>query len=63
MSRASRTAKIVCDGEGAGILEETDSGYTFTYDRDYLSQANAQSISLTMSFRKKPTIAISFSRL
>lgn len=53
MSRGSRTAKIVCDGEDAGILAETDSGYTFTYDRDYLSQANAQSISLTMPLQEK----------
>jgi len=60
MSRASRTAKIVCDGEGAGILEETDSGYTFTYDRDYLSQANAQSISLTMPLQEKSCHSTTF---
>ena len=53
MSRGSRTAKIVYDGGDVGILEETDHGYSFTYDRDYLSQSNAQSVSLTMPLRGK----------
>lgn len=54
MNVGERKAKIIYDGEMAGILEETDNGYTFSYDRDYLSKANAQSISLTMPLQEAP---------
>ena len=49
-----RKANILYDGERAGILEETDHGYTFTYDREYLTKANAQDISLTMPLQEAP---------
>lgn len=32
----------------AGILSETDSGYTFSYDENYLSDINTKPISLTL---------------
>jgi len=60
MNIGKRTAKIAWDGEYAGILEETDHGYTFTYDRDYLSKANAQSISLTMPLQETPYNSTTF---
>ncbi|MDY0289088.1 MAG: HipA N-terminal domain-containing protein [Sphaerochaeta sp.] len=53
MKEGKRKAKIMVDEERAGILEETEQGYTFTYDRDYLAKPNAQSISLTMPLREK----------
>ena len=49
-----RKANILYDGERAGIPEETDHGYTFTYDREYLTKANAQDISLTMPLQEAP---------
>jgi len=54
MKEGERKAKILYDGERAGILEETDYGYTFTYDTDYLAKPKAQSISLTMPLQEKP---------
>lgn len=38
----------------AGILSENDEGYSFVYDKDYLSMSEAQSISLTMPLREEP---------
>ena len=36
----------------AGILTESDEGYSFVYDKDYLSMLEAQGISLTMPCEK-----------
>ena len=38
----------------AGILTESDEGYSFVYDKDYLSMLEAQGISLTMPLREEP---------
>ena len=35
----------------AGILSETDSGYTFSYDAEYLQQEDASAVSLTIPLR------------
>ena len=35
----------------AGILSEADSGYTFSYDAEYLQQEDASAISLTIPLR------------
>lgn len=32
----------------AGLLCETDDGYTFAYDKDYLSAESASAVSLTL---------------
>ena len=32
----------------AGILSETDAGYVFAYDADYLADPSAQAVSLTL---------------
>lgn len=37
-----------------GILTEDEKGYTFLYDTDYLSSANAESVSLTLPLSDKP---------
>lgn len=42
----------VCDAY-AGIIEENDNGYVFTYDDNYFNDTNTKSISLTMSKTKK----------
>lgn len=54
MKEGGRKAKIFFDGTYAGILAETDRGYSFTYDSAYLAKPNAQSISLTMPLQENP---------
>lgn len=38
----------------AGILIESDEGYSFAYAKDYLAMLEAQGISLTMPLREEP---------
>ena len=47
-------ALIQYKGKTAGILEETDEGYAFQYDKDYLSDATARPVSLTLPLSEKP---------
>ena len=49
-----RQAKIYCKDKFAGILVEDGGEYRFVYDRDYLVQKDAQSISLTLPMQEKP---------
>ncbi len=37
----------------AGVLTENENGYTFEYDKDYLTSANAEAISLTLPLSDK----------
>lgn len=43
-----RKAKIYYQGQLAGHLSETDDGYAFQYDMEYLKSENAFAISLTL---------------
>lgn len=47
-----RTAYVYIRNEFAGILCETDEGYTFSYDEEYLERENASAVSLTMPLSK-----------
>jgi serine/threonine-protein kinase HipA len=38
----------------AGIITETESGYAFYYDENYINNSGAKVISLTMPLRKEP---------
>ncbi|MCL5033564.1 MAG: HipA N-terminal domain-containing protein [Bacteroidetes bacterium] len=38
----------------AGTIEETDEGYVFTYNADYLSSSEAKPVSLTLPISKTP---------
>lgn len=38
----------------AGILTENEEGYSFVYDKDYLTMPEPQGISLTMPLREEP---------
>jgi serine/threonine-protein kinase HipA len=49
-----RQAAIHIKQRFAGILTETDSGYSFLYDNAYLSEETAEPVSLTMPLRKEP---------
>lgn len=46
--RVFRTAYVYVRDTFAGILEETDEGYTFKYNADYLKNKNASAVSLTL---------------
>ena len=37
-----------------GILTENENGYTFEYDADYLTSADAEAVSLTLPLSDKP---------
>ena len=43
-----RTAYVYVRDLFAGTLEETDSGYSFSYDEGYLNMNNATAVSLTL---------------
>ena len=49
-----KTALIKYKEKIAGILKETDEGYEFLYDNEYLSYADSQPISLTLPLTEKP---------
>lgn len=43
-----RKAEIYVAEEKAGLLMETESGYSFEYDSDYLAGENPEPVSLTL---------------
>lgn len=47
-------ALIQYKGKTAGILEETDEGYVFRYEGEYLSDAAAEPVSLTLPLSDNP---------
>jgi serine/threonine-protein kinase HipA len=47
----SRKAEIRVQGMRAGVLEETDGGYRFTYAAGYLEVAGAVAVSLSLPMR------------
>ena len=50
---AYRTAYVYVRDTFAGILKETDTGYSFRYDRDYLEKADSTPVSLTLPLKKE----------
>ena len=51
---AFRKAFVYVRNIFSGILSETDSGYRFAYDEDYLRLENAAPVSLTLPLRDEP---------
>ncbi len=49
-----RKAHVYVDDVYAGMLLETDNGYSFSYDETYLSSENPLPVSLTLPLRKEP---------
>ncbi len=49
-----RKAKVFYQNTLAGILRETESGYEFEYDENYLTSQHAQPVSLTLPLQKEP---------
>lgn len=54
---AFRTAYVYVRNVFAGTLAETDSGYSFSYDKDYLKSDNAVAVSLTLPLSDEPYIS------
>jgi len=48
---AFRTAYVYVRNTFAGVLTETDAGYSFIYDADYLSDEAHSAVSLTLPLR------------
>ena len=50
---AYRTAYVYVRDTFAGTLKETDAGYSFIYDSDYLEGENPSAVSLTLPIQKE----------
>ncbi|MBP1570053.1 MAG: HipA N-terminal domain-containing protein [Oscillospiraceae bacterium] len=50
---AYRTAYVYVREIFAGILKETDYGYSFIYDDDYFKSANPTAVSLTLPLQEE----------
>ena len=44
----SRAGIVFVQNRKAGLIRETDAGYEFSYDREYLDEENALAVSLTL---------------
>ena len=53
---ANRIAEVYIRNKFAGILKETDDGYSFLYDEDYLNKYNSP-ISLTLPLQKEEYVS------
>ena len=53
MEETFRKAYVYVRDTYAGVLSETDSGYTFSYDRAYMLCADATAVSLTLPLREE----------
>lgn len=49
----SRSAKVYLHNNFAGMLSETESGYKFLYDENYLQSNNAFALSKTLPVKKE----------
>ena len=50
---AFRTAYVYVRNTFAGVLKETDAGYSFSYDDDYLKSENPSVVSLTLPLQSE----------
>ena len=50
---AYRTAYVYVRNAFAGTLKETDSGYSFIYDKEYIEKANSTAVSLTLPIQRE----------
>jgi serine/threonine-protein kinase HipA len=52
-----RKAKIYMNDTLAGYLSENEDGYSFIYDKNYLTGSKVKPISLTLPLQDKPHIS------
>lgn len=48
VNKTLRRGKVFYKDQLAGIIEESEEGYKFTYDENYLTTQNPQPVSLTL---------------
>ncbi len=53
----NRKANVLFEESLAGILSETDEGYVFEYDREYIKSQNAKPVSLTLPIQEDKFIS------
>ncbi len=49
-----RSADIYYEDNLAGVLTETESGYEFRYNKEYLANKSSEPVSLTLPLSEKP---------
>lgn len=49
----NRSGKVYMKSHFCGLICETNSGYSFQYDKDYLEKSFAQAVSCTMPLTKQ----------
>lgn len=54
MESEYRKGYVYIQNHFAGIIAETEEGYSFTYDREYLKREDKAAVSLTLSLREEP---------
>lgn len=54
MAGRNRLARVLYNGQIAGILSKAGNRYTFTYHEDYLQNAKRRPVSITMPLQKEP---------
>lgn len=50
----NRSGQVYHKGTFCGVVSETDNGYTFVYNVDYLKNNQAQAISVTLPLSENP---------
>lgn len=46
--------KVYVEGKLAGIIQQKEGLYSFTYNEDYLMETSSKPVSLTLPLRKEP---------
>lgn len=49
-----KRGRVLLDNTVAGLIEERDGLYIFTYDKEYLKSATPKAVSLTLPLREEP---------
>lgn len=57
MNNVTRAANVYVCNNFAGILSETDDGFAFVYDKDYLVSENPSPVSLTLPLKKEAYVS------
>jgi serine/threonine-protein kinase HipA len=52
-----RQAQVLYKNTFAGIIRESDEGFVFQYDREYLASALPKPVSLTLPLQQKPFVS------
>jgi len=50
----NRSGNVYVKNLFCGVVKETDAGYSFEYNKDYLQNNDAQAVSLTLPLSEKP---------